>query len=216
MSRKAASKKDGATTAGHKWPLFLAGGLFLLSALFFAQRTLSSSPALAVGEVKTVPFGEVGSDFKLMQMDKAVSLSDFADKAVVIYFGFASCPDVCPTTLGLVGASLKDLSTEEMGQVQPIFISVDPERDQGQMLMDYAQYFHPKMIGITGTPAQVKQVAKQYDTLFYKEKLSDSALAYTVNHTSKTYVISKDGKSMQILPHSMTRPELLASIRAAL
>ena len=75
----------------YQWPLLLAGALFLLSALFFAQRTLSSSPALAAGEVKTVAFGEVGADFTLMQEDKAVSLSDFPGKAVVLYFGFASC-----------------------------------------------------------------------------------------------------------------------------
>lgn len=214
MSKRSSSQFSGGSN--YKWPLLLAGVLFLVSALFFAQRTISSSSVPSAGEVKTVAFGEVGSDFTLMQMDKTVSLSDFPDKAIVIYFGFASCPDVCPTTLGLVGASLKSLSAEEMERIQPIFISVDPERDKGQMLMDYAQYFHPKMLGITGTPAEVKRVAKQYNTLFYKEKLSDSAMDYTVNHTSKTYVISQDGKSMQILPHSMTRPELLASIRAAL
>ncbi len=200
----------------YQWPLLLAGVLFLVSALFYAQRTLSSSPALTAGEIQTVTFGEVGGDFTLMQGDQAISLSDFPGKAIVIYFGFASCPDVCPTTLSLVGTVLKSLSAEEMEHIQPIFISVDPERDQGQMLMDYASYFHPKMIGITGTPDEIKQVAKQYNTLFFKEKLSDSAMAYTVNHTSKTYVISKDSQSMQILPHSMTRPELLASIRAAL
>ncbi|MGB1009787.1 MAG: SCO family protein [Thiolinea sp.] len=211
------SKPSGLFGSGsYKWPLLLAGTLFLVSALFFAQRSLSSSPALTAGEVQTVPFGEVGGDFTLMQEGKPVSLSDFPGKAVVIYFGFASCPDVCPTTLGLVSASLKALAAEEMEQVQPIFISVDPERDKGKMLTDYAQYFHPKMIGVTGTPDEVKQVAKKYNTLFYKEKLSDSAMAYTVNHTSKTYVISKNGESMQILPHSMTKPELLASIRAAL
>ena len=211
------SKLSGTQSkSGYKWPLILAGALFLLSALFFAQRTLSSAPALSAGEIKTVPFGEVGGDFTLMQGDKSVSLSDFPDKAVVIYFGFTSCPDVCPTTLGLVGTSLKALSTEEIAQVQPIFISVDPERDKGERLADYARHFHPKMIGITGALDEIKQVAKQYNTLFYKEELADSAMAYTVNHTSKTYVISKDGQSMQILPHSMTRPELLASIRAAL
>ena len=202
--------------SSYKWLLPLAGLLFLASILFFAQRTLSSSSTLTVGDVQTVVFGEVGGDFTLMQGDKSVSLSDFPGKAVVIYFGFASCPDVCPTTLGLVSASLKALTAEEIDQVQPIFISVDPERDKGQMLMDYARYFHPKMIGITGAPDEVKQVAKKYNALFYKEKLSDSAMAYTVNHTSKTYVISKNGQSMQILPHSMTKPELLASIRAAL
>lgn len=198
-------------------PVVLLVGIMLLAGgLFFAQQLFYSSPAANAGEIQTVKVGELGGDFTLKQAGQPVRLSDFLGKVVVIYFGFASCPDVCPTTLGLVGASLKALSAEEMEQVQPIFISVDPERDNGQVLMDYASYFHPKIIGITGTPDEVKQVAKQYNTLFFKEKIGSSAMGYTVNHTSKTYVISKDGQSMQILPHSMTRPELLDSIRAAL
>lgn len=159
--------------------------------------------------------GKFGGDFTLMQGDKAVKLSDFRGKVVVMYFGYASCPDVCPTTLAIIASGLKELTPEELAQVQPIFISVDPERDQGEKLMAYATHFHPNFIGITGTPEEVQKVAAQYGAFFAKVK-SDSAMGYLVDHTSKTYMISKDGKYVNILPHDMTKQDVVNNIRAAL
>src|SRR5690554_8002578 len=75
---------------------------------------------------------KLGGDFTLMQGDKPVKLSDFHDKLVVMYFGFTSCPDVCPTTLAIIATALRELAPEEMDKVQPIFISIDPQRDQGE------------------------------------------------------------------------------------
>jgi protein SCO1/2 len=76
--------------------------------------------------------GKFGGDFTLFQGDKPVSLSDFHGKLVVMYFGFASCPDVCPTTLTIIASALRQLTPEELETVQPVFISIDPERDQGE------------------------------------------------------------------------------------
>lgn len=159
--------------------------------------------------------GKFGGDFTLMQGDKPVKLSDFRGKVVVMYFGYASCPDVCPTTLSIIASGLKELSPEELAQVQPIFISIDPERDQGEKLMAYATHFHPSFIGITGTPEEVQKVAHQYGAFFAKVQ-SDSAMGYLVDHTSKTYMISKDGKYVNILPHNMTTQDVVNNIRAAL
>ena len=159
--------------------------------------------------------GKFGGDFTLFQGDKPVSLSDFHGRLVVMYFGFASCPDVCPTTLSIIASALKQLTPEEMENVQPIFISIDPERDQGEKLDAYATHFHPGFIGITGSPDEVQKVANQYGGFFVKVE-SDSALEYLVEHTSKTYVISKDGKYVSILPHDMTRDVALSAIRSGL
>jgi protein SCO1/2 len=156
--------------------------------------------------------GKFGGDFTLYQQDKPVSLSDFRGKLVVMYFGFASCPDVCPTTLSIIAAALKQLTPDEMESVQPIFISIDPERDRGERLTAYAEYFHPSFIGITGTPEEVQKVANQYGGFFVKVE-SDSALDYMVEHTSKTYVISKDGKYVSILPHDMSSDDALSAMR---
>ena len=159
--------------------------------------------------------GKFGGDFTLFQGDKPVRLSDFHGKLVVMYFGFASCPDVCPTTLTIIASALRQLTPEELENVQPIFISIDPERDQGEKLTAYATYFHPGFIGITGTPDEVQKVANQYGGFFIKVE-SDSALEYLVEHTSKTYIISKDGQYVSILPHDMTRDVALNAIRSGL
>ena len=159
--------------------------------------------------------GKFGGDFTLFQGDNPVSLSDFQGKLVVMYFGFTSCPDVCPTTLSIIASALRQLTPEELEAVQPIFISIDPERDQGEKLAAYAAYFHPDFIGITGTPDEVQKVINQYGGFFIKVE-SDSALGYQVEHTSKTYIISKDGQYVTILPHDMTSDLVLTAIRSGL
>jgi len=156
-----------------------------------------------------------GGDFTLYQGDEPVKLSDFQGKLVVMYFGFASCPDVCPTTLTIIASALKQLTPKELENVQPIFISIDPERDQGEQLSAYATYFHPSFIGITGTPDEVQKVANQYGGFFVKVE-SDSALEYLVEHTSKTYIISMDGQYVSILPHDMTIDRALNAMRSGL
>jgi protein SCO1/2 len=178
-----------------------------------------SSPSLETNadgytKVKVIE-GTFGGDFTLFEGDKPVSLSDFHGKLVVMYFGFASCPDVCPTTLAIISSALRQLTPEELKNVQPVFISIDPERDQGEKLAAYATYFHPSFIGITGTPDEVQKVANQYGGFFIKVE-SDSALEYLVEHTSKTYIISKDGQYVSILPHDMTTDVALNAIRSGL
>lgn len=159
--------------------------------------------------------GKFGGDFTLYQGDNPVSLSDFRGQLVVMYFGFASCPDVCPTTLAIIASALGQLTPEEMESVQPVFISIDPERDRGEKLDAYAAYFHPDFIGITGTPDEVQKVINQYGGFFIKAE-SDSAMGYLVEHTSKTYLISKDGQYVSILPHDMTSDLALTAIRNGL
>ncbi len=159
--------------------------------------------------------GRFGGDFTLLKEDQAVKLSDFRGKLVVMYFGYASCPDICPTTLAIIASALRELAPEELEKVQPIFISVDPQRDQGEKLTAYASYFHPSFIGITGTEDEVQKVANQYGAFFIKVE-SDSAMGYLVDHTSKTYLVDQDGKYVTILPHDMTRDDVLNAIRSGL
>ncbi len=192
--------------------LAFAVGVFV--AIQFAGNSTGST-RFSSGTVVPVAEGKFGGDFTLKQGDKPVKLSDFKGKVVVMYFGYASCPDVCPTTLGIIGSALKELSPEEIAQVQPIFISVDPERDSGEKLMAYAQHFSPAFIGITGTQEDLQKVAGQYGA-FYAKTQSDSAMGYLVDHTSKTYLVSKDGAFVKILPHDMSKEDVVTSLREAL
>jgi protein SCO1/2 len=200
-----------------KTVIVLIGALAFVLGISLAQHYLpKADPGVETNtdgytKVKVIE-GKFGGDFTLYQQDKAVSLSDFRGKLVVMYFGFASCPDVCPTTLSIIASALKQLTPAEMESVQPIFISIDPERDRGERLTAYATYFHPGFIGITGTPEEVQKVINQYGGFFIKVE-SDSALEYLVEHTSKTYIISKDGKYVSILPHDMSSDDALNAIR---
>jgi len=194
----------------------LAFALGILIAQYFLPQSSPDLETNTDGYTKVkVTEGKFGGDFTLFQGNNPVSLSDFRGKLVVMYFGFASCPDVCPTTLTIIASALKQLTPEELKNVQPIFISIDPERDQGEKLDAYAAYFHPSFIGITGTPGQVQKVANRYGGFFIKVD-SDSALEYMVEHTSKTYIISKDGQYVTILPHDMTSDMATNAIRNGL
>ncbi|HRJ51534.1 MAG TPA: SCO family protein [Candidatus Thiothrix moscowensis] len=165
----------------------------------------------------TVPViaGKFGGDFTLTQGGTPLKLSDFSGKLVLVYFGYASCPDICPTSLAIISAGLRELSAEQLAQVQPVFVSVDPERDNGEKLMAYAKHFHPAFIGITGTPEEVQQAARQYGA-FYARVESNSAMGYLIDHTSQSYLLSKDGKSVKILPHNITPAMVADSIRQGL
>ena len=194
----------------------LAFALGISMAWYYLPQSSSDLEINADGYTKVkVIEGKFGGDFTLFQGDKPVSLSDFHGKLVVMYFGFASCPDVCPTTLTIIASALRQLTVEELETVQPVFISIDPERDQGEKLTAYATYFHPGFIGITGTPDEVQKVANQYGGFFIKVE-SDSALEYLVEHTSKTYIISKDGQYVSLLPHDLTSDVALSAIRSGL
>lgn len=153
-----------------------------------------------------------GGDFTLRSVDKDISLSDFDNKIRFIFFGYTSCPDICPTALSFISASLKQLTASELAQVQVFFISVDPDRDTPQKLADYTKYFHPKILGITGTKNEIDQVIKQYGAAYRKVK-SDSAMGYLVDHSASVYVIGKKGDIVDILPHGVSIEAITKTIR---
>lgn len=188
--------------------LLFAGGLLVAGQLMFSKPT----GQLELSRIEGKTFG---GDFTLYADGKPVKLSDFKDKVVLMYFGYASCPDACPTSLALLGTALKKMKPEEVAQVQGIFISVDPERDQGEQLTAYAQHFHPNFVGVTGTLEEVKKVSVQYGNYFKKSE-STSAMGYLVDHGTKTYVIGKNGQLAQLLAHDMAIPDILTAVRGAL
>ena len=125
-------------------------------------------------------------DFTLHNAKGDVHLSDFKKKIVLIYFGYASCPDICPTSLAFMGNALNKLREDELKKVQVLFVSVDPERDTVKKLADYTAYFHPNILGITGSKQEIDKVVKQYGAS-YKKVASDSAIDYIVDHTASFY-----------------------------
>lgn len=154
--------------------------------------------------------------FVLQSAMGPVALADYRGKVVVLYFGYAFCPDVCPTSLGILSLALNKLSAEELGSVQPIFISVDPERDTVERLKTYAEAFHPSIIGITGSTLDIAEVAQQYGVLYMKVEMPDSALGYSVDHSSMYYVINRDGTLNQKISHGTDPKKVAAVLRQVL
>ena len=178
--------------------------------------TTSPPPNIVIAEDQALPMEKRGGDFTLYGIDGAVNLSDFRDKVVAIYFGYTQCPDVCPTNLALLGDGLKKLTKKELDNIQGIFISVDPGRDTPELLADYTKHFHPKIIGISGTPEMVDPIVAAYGAYYEKISYSNSAMMYGVSHTSETYIVGKNGKLSAILRHAAPANDIIKAIRSAL
>jgi protein SCO1 len=156
-----------------------------------------------------------GGDFTLQSDQGAVSLADFRGQVVMLYFGYTWCPDICPTNLSMFSRVLNELTADELAQVQPIFVSVDPRRDTPQRLREYTTYFHEKLIGITGTPEEVAQTAALYGVA-YRAVNPDTESNYAVDHSADTYLIDRQGRLAQRLPHGTPAEDMLAAIRSLL
>lgn len=156
-----------------------------------------------------------GGDFTLYGADGPVSLKDFRGQVVVLYFGYTWCPDICPTNLALFSRVLNELSESELARVQPIFVSVDPRRDTPERLKEYTAYFHEKLIGITGSDDQVAAVAARYGVA-YRAVNPDTDSNYAVDHSAETYLIDRQGRLVERLPHGTKAEVLLRAVRALL
>jgi protein SCO1/2 len=153
-----------------------------------------------------------GGDFILDSADGPVALAGLRGRVVLLYFGYASCPDVCPTSLALIKAALQTLTPAELARVRVLFISVDPLRDTPAKLKQYARYFHPNIIGVTGKAAEIGAVAVRYGASYAFTPVQ-SAVGYVVDHTSVTSVVAPDGRLVEQLPHGTAAPEIVAAIR---
>jgi protein SCO1/2 len=146
----------------------------------------------------------MGGPFTLTRQDgRRVRDSDFAGKYRLIYFGYTFCPDVCPTDLQTIGAGLRRFEAEDPergARVQPIFITVDPARDTPEVLRAYVANFHPRLIGLTGSEAEIARVARAYGV--YSERGEPAAGGgYLVDHSRMAVLYGPDGRPIAILPH---------------
>lgn len=157
-----------------------------------------------------------GGDFTLQSISGPTSLSDFEGKVSVLYIGYTHCPDVCPTSLAIMSQALKELSEEELEQVQPLFVSVDPERDTPERLAKYSEFFHPKIIGMTGPKKDIDLMVERYGAFYRKVEMEDSAMDYSVDHSSRIYLINKKGQLSQTLTHATMPNDVVAEIRKLL
>jgi len=191
--------------------LLIAGALALLvtGLALFWQPELAERPVPAV--LPSVVAS--GGDFTLTSADGPVALKDFRGRVVLIYFGYTYCPDICPTSLAATAEGLKLLKPEELARVAVIFVSVDPERDTPARLKDYVAFFHPAIVGVTGSPPVLADIAGRYGVIYSRQNVNTAGGGYVVDHSSETYVVAPDGRLIGRLPHATAPAKVAAEIR---
>jgi protein SCO1/2 len=157
----------------------------------------------------------IGGPFTLADpAGRRVSLADFKGKLVLLYFGFATCPDVCPTDLALIGAALQSLGPAAQ-EVQPIFITLDPVRDTPAMLREYAAAFHPGFVALTGTEDEVRRVATDFKVYFAKVPLPGTK-TYSIEHTAYTFLLDRRGEFATLFPPGTPADRMVEMLREQL
>jgi protein SCO1/2 len=143
---------------------------------------------------------------------RAVSEEEFRGRFQLIAFGYTYCPDICPTTLVEMAEILKQLG-DKAAKVQPIFISVDPERDTGKVLKTYTEFFDPRILGLTGSPALVRRAADNFKIRYAKVREPGTAPdRYAIDHSAGLILLGPDGSFIKKFAFSMPVTEITAQI----
>ncbi|EAR55813.1 Electron transport protein [Photobacterium sp. SKA34] len=186
-------------------------GALALTGIFALYINNSTTP---IGE-KQKALKDLGGEFQLNSLDGTVSLDQFKGQTVVLYFGFLNCAEVCPSSMGVMSTAFSMLPPEEYANVQGIFISVDPGRDNLDSLDKFAKHFDKRIKGLTGTKQEIDALTEQYGVYFDLVDMESSELSYTVDHASRFYIINPEGKLVDAMSHTTTPIELAAGIDRA-
>ncbi|MES9972455.1 MAG: SCO family protein [Candidatus Thiodiazotropha sp.] len=186
----------------------------LVTGCLLAWLLLFWNPDLDKGQATINPALDAeptGGDFSLNSSRGPVALSDYRGKVVLLYFGYTWCPDICPTTLAMIGTTLSAMDEAHKDRIQPLFISVDPDRDTPQRLQEYVEYFYPSLLGLTGTKSEIDDIVARYGAAYrIVDKKDDQP--YVVDHTADTYIIDKQGKLVRRLAHGSSSEEILGAL----
>jgi cytochrome oxidase Cu insertion factor (SCO1/SenC/PrrC family) len=173
-------------------------GKRLLLALLFSLLSMAGSCTSSE---------ELGGHFSLTDHNgNNFELRQLQGKLVLLFFGYTYCPDICPTELANLAAVLNELN-DKAGQVQGLFVSLDPERDTPEHLHDYVRYFNEGLIGLTGSAVEVAQVAKQYRVNYQRHEREDGS--YSIDHSANLYLIDGKGMLTAVVPYGMPPQHLL-------
>ena len=176
----------------------------------------ADAPARSPAEIMDIlmwNWEPVGGPFELTDHTGRVRTErDFRGQLMLVYFGFTYCPDICPTDLQAIGLALDKLGNDA-ARVQPLFVTVDPERDTAEHLAEYVPLFHPRLIGLTGSLEAVRKAADAYKVYFAKVPIGKEASDYTVDHTAFIYLMDRDGNYLGFFPPGTTADRMAEIIR---
>ncbi len=176
-----------------------------------ADRPGTAAPSIG-GAVSLPPGTTLGGRFAMTDhTGRAVTEADFRGRPALLFFGFTHCPDVCPTELAAMGAAL-DLLGPAGERVQPVFVSVDPERDTPARLADYVALFGPRVVGLTGTPEQVAAMARTF-RVYYARVTPPGSSEYLMDHSAFTYLLGPDGGVRALLRPGASPEDMAAAVR---
>jgi protein SCO1/2 len=193
----------------------MAGAMRLLAAMFVALSLVACGQGKKGFNNVDITGASYAHDFRLKDPQGNVrSLADFRGKVVVVFFGFAQCPDVCPTTLADLAEIRKRLG-KDGEQLQVVFITLDPERDTPQVLAPYVAAFDPSFIGLAGTPEETIAVAKEFK-IFFQKVPGKTATSYTLDHTAGSFVFDRDGQVRLFVRHAAGVEPILEDIKVLL
>ncbi len=155
----------------------------------------------------------IGGPFALVDGDgKPVKDTDFAGKYRIMYFGYTFCPDVCPVDVQNIGGAMKLLDKQNpklSAQIVPIFVTIDPARDTPKVVKEFTAAFYPRMVGLTGTPAQVDAAAKAYRVPYAKR---ETPSGYLMDHGRQAYLMGPKGEPIALLPQDQNPQAIVAEI----
>lgn len=190
------------------WLLIAAPATMMVVFFALVLTRPDAGPSRQAG-VRISGEANIGGPFTLVDHNgETVTEADFRGKAMLIYFGYTYCPDVCPFSLQAMAAAMDQLSAEERAQIQPVLITVDPERDTVEQLAQYVQSpaFPDGLVGLTGTEDQIAEVASAYRVVYRRAGEGDD---YLMDHSSILYLMDAEGEFVDVFTHG-TAPRAMA------
>jgi protein SCO1/2 len=159
---------------------------------------------------------QVGGGFTLTDHNgRKRGLGEFRGNLVLLYFGYTTCPDVCPTDLAHIGRAVRSLGEDSL-QVQPIFITLDPARDTEPLLRKYVTSFHPRFLALRGTDAETRRVARSFKVFHEKDARTAKSRDYLIDHTAYTFLLDRDGRYVAFFPPGTPSERMAAMVREQL
>lgn len=185
-------------------------------------KTILSTLALMLLLIFSYLYTKKQSDFNpyTLSLHTSKGVTTLADlkkgKLTLMYFGFLSCPDVCPTTLSTVGGALKELTPEEQKKMNVLFVDLDPERDTLEKLKQYAEYFNPMITAVSIPLNDLEPFTRYFGIVFMKVPLKNSKMGYTIDHSTGILAVDPDGKFLPHIEHGTNKTVMTAIIKKML
>lgn len=154
-------------------------------------------------------------DFTIQTSSGALSLSGLRGQVVVLYFGYTSCPDICPTTMAALNAAFRRLPEDVRAGATVLMVSVDPERDDLDRLAEYVGFFNPSFRAGTADPETLAAIAKDWGVAYRYQEDEGSSLDYLVDHSTSSLLVGADGELIRALPHGTHPREIADAIQSA-